>query len=156
MLNEDQTVNRRRLAAVIFRDALARKRLEQIVHPPVLRAITQRVHRVRRERRVRAVVLDVPLLIEVKAQGLVDVLVVVKAPSGTQLERLRQKYGGSEEELSRRIAAQRELSAKVALADHVVDNSNGVEVTRAQVRRIWQQVTSRNKRTKKSSSTSRP
>jgi dephospho-CoA kinase len=139
VLNDDQTVNRRTLASVVFRDEPRRKRLEAIIHPPVLRSIKQRLRRLRRVRRVRAVVLDVPLLVEAGAHTLVDALVVVTAPPEIQRERLKSKYGWSDEETTARIDAQMELSAKVALADHVVDNGNGVDATRTQVKRIWNQ-----------------
>ena len=139
VLNEDQTINRKRLAAIVFADDERRKWLERIIHPKVLHVIKQQLHRLKRSRRVRAVVLDVPLLMEAGAEGLADVLVVVTAPPQVQRERLKKKYGWSEEETNARMAAQWDLSAKVALADHVVENSDGVDATRTQVKRIWNQ-----------------
>ena len=139
ILNEDQTINRRSLAAIVFRDETARKRLDAMVHPHVLRAIRQRLSQLRRSPRVQAVILDVPLLIEAGAQQMVDALVVVTAPQVVQRERLTRKYGWSDEETTARIGAQMELSAKAALADHVVDNSGSVDATRTQVKRIWNQ-----------------
>lgn len=139
ILNDDQTVNRKQLAGLVFRDAQRRKELERILHAKVLRSIKQELHRLRRSTRVRAAVLDVPLLVEVGAQGLVDALVVVTAPPEVQRERLVRKFGWTEEEADARIAAQWDLAAKVALADHVVDNGNGVDATRTQVRHIWKQ-----------------
>ena len=97
----------------------------------------QQLHRLRRQRSVRATVLDVPLLVEAGARELVDVLVVVVAPAEVQRERLTKKYGWTDEEVTQRIEAQLDISAKVALADHVVDNGDGLERTRRQVRQIW-------------------
>ncbi len=151
VLNEDQTVNRKRLAAVVFADEEQRKRLEGISHPKVLHVIKQQLHRLKRSRRVRAVVLDVPLLLEAGAQDLVDMLVVVSVPPGVARERLKKQYGWSKEETDARMAAQWDMSAKVALADEVVDNANGVDATRTQVKRIWNQRV----RASKPSSTSR-
>ena len=139
VLNEAQTINRRRLAGIVFRDDERRRQLEEIIHPPILRQIKQRLHRLRRSRRIPAVVLDVPLLVEVGAQGMVDVLVVVTAPPDVQSERLGRRYG-NHEEVEARIAAQMELSAKAALADYVVDNADGMVATRTQVKRIWEQL----------------
>ena len=172
VLNGDQTVNRRRLAALVFRDESSRKRLERIIHPRVLREINARLHRLRRpstacldsarrcperanasrgtlktpsrarvegrrSRKARVVVLDIPLLIEAGARELVDVLVVVTAPPEVQRQRLHAKFGWTEEETDARIRAQWDLSAKAALADAVVDNADGVETTRTQVKRLW-------------------
>ena len=140
VLNPDETVNRRQLAARVFQDEQRRKQLERIIHPRVMHYIKQELHRLRRKRQVKTVVLDIPLLLEVGAQGLVDALVVVTAPPEVQRKRLKDKHGWSDEETDARIGAQWELSAKVALADHVVDNSDGVESTRTQVKRIWNQL----------------
>ncbi len=104
VINEDQTINRPRLAAMVFADDAARKRLEAILHPQVLKQIKQQLHRLRRLRRVKAVVLDVPLLVEAGAERLVDTLVVVTALPEVQRERLRRKYGGTAQ-MEARIAA---------------------------------------------------
>ena len=137
-LHKDETVNRRRLAAAVFADGALRRRLERILHPAVMREIRRQIGRLRLSRAARAVVLDVPLLLEVGAQPLVDVLVVVTAPPGVQRSRVRRRHGWSDEELDARIRAQWGLSAKAALADYVVDNADGVDATRTQVTRIWQ------------------
>ncbi len=142
MLNDDQTINRKQLAARIFADEEARKRLERIIHPQVLRHIKQQLPRLKR-RRVSAVVLDVPLLLEVGAQRLVDVVVVVTAPPEVQQERLHAKHGWSEEEIAARRGAQWDVPAKVALADYVVENRHGLEATRTQVKQIWKHVSSK-------------
>jgi len=145
ILNEDQTVNRARLAQRVFADAEERSRLERIIHPHVLREIRQRLGRLRRSRRIKAVVLDVPLLVEAGAHRLVDALVVVTAPPDTQRRRIRERHVWSDEEAASRIRAQWDLSAKVALADHVIDNGNGVDATRTQVKRIWRQLVPTNR-----------
>jgi len=152
VLNGDQTINRRRLAELVFRDAHRRAQLEEIVHPHVARQMRREVHRLRRARRIPAVVLDVPLLVEVGARGWVDALVVVTAPPTIQRRRLARAYGWSAQETDERRAAQLKLSAKAALADDVVDNSDGVDATRTQVKRIWNKLVPPNRR----SSTSRP
>jgi dephospho-CoA kinase len=143
VLNDDRTVNRAQLASRVFADPARRRALEDIIHPQVLRRIKQQVHRLRRQRRVKAVVLDVPLLLEANAQDLADAVVVVTAPPEAQRRRLRQQHGWSEEEIAARRGAQWELSAKVALADHVIDNGGSVEATRTQVKRLWNRLVAR-------------
>ena len=139
ILNEDETINRTRLAERVFRDAQARQELEAIVHPPVIRHIKQQLSRLRRHRRVKAVVLDVPLLMETGSESLVERVVVVTAPPDVQRRRLQER-GMSEAQISERIAAQWEMGRKVAMADHVVDNADGLEQTRRQVRQLWKQL----------------
>lgn len=139
VLNADGTLNRRKLAAIVFKSATLRRRLEAIIHPQVLEALKRSVRQCRRKRGLAAVVLDVPLLIEANAAGLADVLVVVTAPRKVQNLRLKKKYGWTQEEMKSRISAQMDLSAKAALADYVIDNGSSVGNTRKQVKKIWNQ-----------------
>lgn len=155
ILNEDLTVNRQRLAAIVFHDEERRRRLEQIIHPRVLREFRAGVRRATRSRRAPAVVLDVPLLVEAGARHLVEALVVVTAPPDVQRERLRAQHGWSDADIGARMGAQWELSAKVALADYVVDNSDGVGATRTQVKRIWNQLALGRSKPRSRNSTSR-
>ena len=140
VLGVDGRVNRRRLAAVVFRHAARRRRLEGILHPLVYRRIRRDVARLCRRRGVPAVVLDVPLLFETRGQRLADVVVVVTAPRAVQRARWARHPGGTQEALDARMRAQWKLSAKAALADYVVDNANGLDATRTQVGQIWKAV----------------
>ena len=145
ILNDDETVNRKKLAAIVFKDAAQRKALEALLHPKVMRQIAYRLGELRRSKRIKAVVLDVPLLIEVGGQKLADALVVVTAPAEIQMKRLQKKYGWSKEDVHDRINAQWDLSAKAALADYVVDNGGSVDATRTQVKQLWKRLISPSK-----------
>jgi len=145
ILNEDQTINRRWLADRVFRDPPARQVLEEIVHPRVLTHIRQRLHRLKRKRRLPMVVLDVPLLVETGSQRLVDAVVVVTAPREVQRQRLLNR-GMSQTEIDARLAAQWSLSRKRSVADYVVDNADGVEQTRRQVKQLWNRLAVASKR----------
>lgn len=135
VLNANRTIHRAALAGRVFGDPLARRRLERIVHPEVKRHIMRRLRELAR-RHVKIVVLDVPLLIESGMHRHVDVVVVVKAPTAVVRRRLSAR-GMSADEAARRRQAQAPLSAKVALADAVVDNANGLAHTRRQVKILW-------------------
>ena len=135
VLLEDQTIDRRRLAAVVFNDAGARRELEAIIHPQVLQEIQRRLGQWKR-RRVKAAVVEVPLLFETQSQGMVDAVVVVTAPPEAQRQRLLKK-GFEPDDVDKRIAAQASQSAKAALADYQVDNAGSIEQTRRQVRDVW-------------------
>ena len=142
---EDVRINRKKLAARVFGDPKALKDLEAIVHPRVLREIRERLHRLKRNRRVRMVVLDVPLLFETQSQHLADVVVVVTATPEAVRARLRDR-GMSDEDAARRAATQWDVSAKVALADHVINNSGSETQTRRQVKELWDQLVTTRRR----------
>jgi dephospho-CoA kinase len=135
VLGRGGRMDRARLARIVFANRAKRRRLERIIHPRVLRALRRQLSMLRRRGRAAAVV-EIPLLFEAGARRLVDAVVVVAAPAGAQRARLRAA-GWSLREIDARRRAQWRLSAKAALADYVIDNGNGVEATRTQVKRIW-------------------
>ena len=134
-------LSRRKLAGVIFSDGCARRALNKIVHPRVVRMMRDKIARAREE----VVVCDVPLLLEAGLEGMVDMVVVVKAKEGIQVARLRRRSGSSDEEIRERIGAQMPLADKERLADFIIDNSYSRVQTRKQVERLWKKIRHRKK-----------
>ena len=133
----DRTINRQALADAIFSDPDVRRRLEEIVHPQVLKDIKRQLHAWKKNGRRLVVVLDVPLLLEAGLANLVDFVIVVRATPEVQRARLMDRRGWSSEEIERRAAAQWPLERKAAQADAVVENSGVASETRRQVRHLW-------------------
>jgi dephospho-CoA kinase len=143
VLRPDGAVDREVLGALVFRDTGARQRLNQLVHPCVGREIARRAHAAR-EARVPLLVLDIPLLLEVRGQGPaarslleLEAVVVVWVPLETQIARLMQRDGLPREAALQRVSAQMPLDEKRQLADHVIDNSGRPVETERQVRALW-------------------
>jgi dephospho-CoA kinase len=143
VLRSDGSVNREALGVLVFRDAAARQRLNQLVHPRVGGEIARRVQAARNAG-ARVLVLDIPLLLETRDPDLsarsllgIDAIVVVWVPLETQIARLLQRDHLSREEALRRISAQMPLDEKRLFADHVIDNSGTPEETAHQVRALW-------------------
>src|SRR6266487_5562993 len=104
-------LDRARLADVAFRDADARRRLNDIVHPLVRRWMAER-QREAAERGDPVVVLDIPLLFEARGAGAFETVILVYAPKEVQLRRLVELRGMSERQASARIAAQMPIEEK--------------------------------------------
>jgi dephospho-CoA kinase len=86
----DGAVDRAKLRQAVLGRPDALHRLEAILHPMVRREERAFVARARRAR-ARAVVLDIPLLIETGGHRRVDSVVVVSAPRSVQIHRVRQR-----------------------------------------------------------------
>jgi dephospho-CoA kinase len=137
VLQEDGSLDRKRLGAIVFADAARRKRLEQITHPAI-RARQQRILSVYEEEAFEGIVIwDAALLIESSSARDMDRVVVVVADPATELERLTARDGFPEEEARRRIASQMPLAEKVKVADHVIDNSRSRAETERRVREVY-------------------
>ncbi|XP_040885172.1 dephospho-CoA kinase domain-containing protein isoform X2 [Toxotes jaculatrix] len=87
--------------------------------------------------RYRYVVLDVPLLFETRRlTQFLNHTVVVYCDPATQLSRLMQRDGLTQEQAEQRVAAQMPLNEKRGLANHVIENSGSREETHRQVLRL--------------------
>lgn len=125
-------INRAALGRKVFADENERRRLEAITHPKIHALMEERLTTARR--RAPFVVLEIPLYFETGRVTPASEVWVVYVDRATQLSRLMERSGLSQEEAETRLKAQWPLERKRALADRVIDNSDGLEATRHQVR----------------------
>jgi dephospho-CoA kinase len=132
----DGRIDRAAVAAKVFGDAEARRRLEAIVHPRVAALRRARVRAARARRPPPPLLVhDVPLLFETGLDRAMDLVVVVDAPREVRLARARDRMGAAE--MARREAAQWSAARKRAHADVVIDNGGDLADLRARVARAW-------------------
>jgi dephospho-CoA kinase len=139
IVDGDGAVNRKKLAAIVFADASARRDLEAIVHPAVYRAIAAGLRAFEIIGDSALAIVDVPLLYETSRAGDFDRVVATVCSPATQLARLVER-GLSEPEALQRLAAQMPAGEKAARADFVITTDGTLEETDAQVERIWRKV----------------
>lgn len=139
VLHPDGSLNREALGRIVFADAAARLKLEQIIHPAVRRRMQSELQAAR-EAGATVAVLDIPLLFESGLQHLADQIWVVWVDEATQLQRLMKRNGYSETDARQRLASQWPLDRKRALADVVIDNSGSLGATHRQVAEAWQRL----------------
>jgi dephospho-CoA kinase len=128
ILLPDGSLDRPAVAALVFSDPAARRRLNAIVHPLIAAASAARVAELG-ARGDPVACYEAALLVE---NGLADAfrpLVVVAVAEDVQVARAMARDGATEEQARARIAAQLPLSAKVAAADYVIDNGGSREET---------------------------
>ena len=135
VLNEDLTINRQKLADVVFLNKEKVARLNEIVHPQVFKEDERITKEIKRIDPDALVIKDIPLLFESKSPAL-DKVVVVSASEETQLTRLQEK-GMSRQDAQRRIRSQLPLEKKVKSADFVINNDGSLEETKRQVEEVY-------------------
>jgi dephospho-CoA kinase len=130
----DGRLDRPALGRIVFADAAARRDLEAIVHP----AVRSRARELEAQAPADAVVVHViPLLVETGQADDFDVVLVVDVAPEVQRERLVRRDGLSGAEADARIAAQASRADRLAVADHVLDNGQGLGDLEEQVARLW-------------------
>jgi dephospho-CoA kinase len=135
----DGRIDRARLGELVFKDADARHRLNEIVHPLVREWMAARTAEAA-QAGAEVVVQDVPLLFENGLARLYSTDVLVYVPEDLQLQRLVKGRGVSADKARAMISAQMPIEEKRKLAHHVIDNSGTIEATRQQVQRLWDDV----------------
>ena len=136
ILDAKGEIDRKTLGQVVFSDLGARRCLEKIIHPYVIRAIRKFI-----QGRRGIIALDIPLLYEAGWVALVDVAVVVYTTKAEQIRRLQRRNGLSRQEVLARLTAQWPNHDKLRLADVVLRNTGSPAQLRQQVKKLLQDIT---------------
>ena len=144
-MRADGSLDRKRLASIVFSDGRAKARLEAIAHPAVAKA-AQRAFARLAEARCPVALYDVPLLFERGLQAHYPNVIVVWLPHALQLARLQQRDKLSPSEAVLRLSAQMPLDNKRTLARVVIDNSSTLKKTMEQVDAVVASFAQREKR----------
>lgn len=142
---KDGAVDRALLMAAVQKDKQGFAKLEAIVHPLVGKKQREFVAKAVADGAEMAV-LDIPLLFETGGDTKVDVIVVASAPEAIQRQRALSRPGMTAEKFAHILARQMSDDEKSLLADYVVDTGQGLEIARAQVLKIVEEL--RQKRNK--------
>lgn len=129
-------LDRARMRQLAFADPTARRRLEAILHP-LIRTETSR--QADAAGQIRAIVFDVPLLVESgRWREQVDKVLVVDCSEATQVRRVMARSGWADDAVRAVIAQQASRAARRACADAVVfnDDIDAAELSR-QLQALW-------------------
>lgn len=133
VLRPDGSLDRQRLARLVFDDPEALATLNGIVHPLVREETRARIAQLPQD---VVVVNDVPLIVENDMAAQYHLVVVVGASAQVRLERAMARGLTREEALSR-IAAQADDDARRRAADVWVDNEGTEDQLRSVVELLW-------------------
>ncbi|ALG12440.1 dephospho-CoA kinase [Kibdelosporangium phytohabitans] len=134
VLAPDGSLDRPKLAAVVFNSAEQRERLNGIVHPLVGRRTAEMLASAADD---AVVVHDVPLLVEKNYAPMYHLVVVVDADVEERVRRLAETRGMSPQDARARIAAQATVEQRRAVADVWLDNSSTPDRVLAQADALW-------------------
>jgi len=140
ILQGDKTLDRKKLAEIIFRDSAKRKKLESFIHPKIYEEFSRLVKKYTSQDPKAIIQAVVPLLVEANLQHLFHKILLVYIPAEMQIERLMQRDRISREMALNILNAQLPLEEKKSHADFIVDNSGSLEGTKRQVQEIWEEL----------------
>ena len=132
--NNDQIINRKALAKIVFQNDIEKKWLEGIIHPFVNKRITKELEKLKSN---SIVILIIPLLFEKNYTGFCSEICYVDCTRATQLKRLQLRDKLSIEEANQRIDAQWDNAFKKKFADHIINNSNNDNSWKLQLKKLY-------------------
>lgn len=145
ILRTDGSLDRQALADIVFHDDDARRRVERITHPRVAARIAERLTELAASFNggpPLLAVIDHPLLVETGQSERFDAVVVVTAPADLRVERLAEERGMDPADAWARIDVQATDEQRCAVADHVIDNGDGLAVLYARSDEVYQELRS--------------
>ena len=142
ILNPDGTVDRRKLAAAVFGDAVDNPErlaaLNALVHPPVRARTRAELDAFAQAHPDGIAVVEAAILVETGSFRKYDKLIVAVCGEEQQIERAMARDGLTREEVVNRLSRQMPLAEKIRYADYVIDTSGTKENTIAQTKAVYE------------------
>src|SRR5215468_940933 len=132
ILREDNSIDRKKLGAIVFADAEKLAKLNSTLHPRIEAAMNVQFSKWQAEGIADPVFVEAALLVEAGMHKRLDGLVVVYCKLQNQVERLVAR-GLSEAEARRRIALQLPTEEKLKFATYKIDTSYTMQYTQEQI-----------------------
>ena len=129
VIDQSGSLDRKALRNIIFASNAERRKLESILHPRIRAAAAEKA----RVAPGPYHIVVVPLLVESPMRQEMDRILVVDCAPETQLARLLARDAESEQQARRIIASQASREDRLAIANDIIRNDEGLEHTRAQV-----------------------
>jgi dephospho-CoA kinase len=134
-------IEHQKLAQTAFADARKLGRLNDIIHPRVLRQAEELIEKLKQQPEPVAVVLDMPLLAEVGWHKRCDKLIFVDCEEQIRLERAKKKRIFNKKQLKIRENFQISLDKKTKIADYIISNNSDIPALTEQVAYILSRIT---------------
>ena len=136
ILKPNREIDRNKLGKLVFADATALTRLNQIMHPRMYEIAKRKIEEYLKTD-TKIVVLEAALLIEAGWTPLVDRAWVTVAPEATIVRRLKSERGLKEEQVLARLRTQMPSEKKAKQADVVIDTDCPLDELRTKVTELW-------------------
>jgi dephospho-CoA kinase len=130
---ENDKIDRKKIAKIVFNNATKLEKLEKILHPYVFKAIEEKYKSIEKNKSYLLFVVEIPLLYETSHQDDYDNVVVVTSNEGLCRNRWRKKYKNLDDYYKRKS---RQLPHKEKYGDFVIENNKTLEELEKEVEKL--------------------
>jgi len=136
VLSESGSIDRKKLAELVFQNPAQLAKLEAIIHP----AVIARVAQIRESLPASVIVVyDTPLLVEKNLKSQFDKVVIVLADEQIRKDRLVSR-GLELPDIDARISNQATDSQRSDVADYIINNDGTLAQLQDNVTKVWKQL----------------
>ena len=132
IINEDGSLNRKKLGEIVFSNPHKKKQLESILHPLVYGELQRQLESLD----APYAILCIPLLLETKMQHIVDRVLIIDCPVEVQFERVKRRDQLTDERIFSVINAQTSRQQRLSLADDIIKNSGSTSKLAEQIKKL--------------------
>ncbi len=130
-------ISRKKLAEVVFADRNKLKKLEQIVHPAIIKVLGEWL---KSNKEKNICVTEIPLLFEKKLEKIFDKNILIKVKNDILIERLKEKYNFCDQEIKQRLSLYLPITESEKKSDFVLENNSDLKNLEKEVNLLWQKI----------------
>ncbi len=125
ILNDNKTINRKKLGGIIFNDNAKKDLLNKITENHVITKIKNIINRLETIGQANGLVLlDAPLLYEFSLQKMCKYVITIKADDNVKIDRIIKRDNLTQEQALARVNSQKEYDEINSKADYIVENNS--------------------------------
>lgn len=140
ILNEDGTLNRGKLAQIVFSSEEKKLELERIIHKEVVCEIEERLKTLKASSYDGIVVLDVPIPVKRGFLDIVDRVWVVFSDDEVRINRVMERSDISREDAENRIKSQLTQDKYKELAHEIIENNGSLKELDKKVKVLYKKL----------------
>lgn len=129
-------LDRKKLGLIVFADAQARKKLEEIIHPRVQAAFDEIVQD---SPQGAVIIYQIPILVEIAGRERFDYVITVEATLENRIARLKER-GMKGYEIEARMKVQASDAERAKIADAIFNNDGDEDQLLRQVENIYEDI----------------
>jgi dephospho-CoA kinase len=124
-LGADGSLDRKKLASIVFNDTKQKQKLENILHPRIRNEVLRQVQALSHtESPAHYVIIVVPLLFETGFDDIADLTLAVIAEEAVRIKRIQHRDMRSLDEIQAIIDSQTDDKTRIMMADEIIENNN--------------------------------
>ena len=138
IFNNENKLDRKKLSEIVFENKDKLKKLNEIMHPVILKKMWEEVEKLKKDYKI--IVVDIPLLFEINMENEVDKVLLIYSSKEIQIERIMNRDGRTREEAIKIINSQMPLYKKREKSDYIIQNNDSLEKIKKNLDKVVQKL----------------